>query len=304
MIIMDLQQVMLSNIMMQLGNHTNAAVDENMVRHMVLNSIRAYRSRHRVQYGELIIACDNKNYWRRQLFPYYKAGRKKSQAASELNWKQIFDCLNLIRSELKEFFPYRVISVESAEADDIIGTLCAKYGDDGESVGTYTFLQAGKLVAGPEEILILSGDKDFIQLHKYTNVKQYDPVRKKMLNHPNPKLFLKEHILRGDRGDGVPNFLSADNCLVTGDRQRKITQKKLDEWLVTEDWKDICPTEQLQRNYKRNEQLIDLTKIPSNIAEQIMAEYHAQQGKQAKNLMQYFMDHKLRNLVEAMGDFV
>ena len=204
---------MLSNIMVQLGNHTNAQVEESMVRHMVLNSIRMYKTKFGPEYGEFIIACDNKNYWRRQLFPYYKANRKKSQAESELDWKAIFDCLGKIRAELKEFFPYRIIDIESAEADDIIGTLCQEFGNTNQ------------------KILILSGDKDFQQLQRFINVTQYNPVMKKFVVCNNPDMFLKEHILKGDPGDGIPNVLSEDNCFVVGSRQKPLTKKKMDALL-------------------------------------------------------------------------
>ena len=123
MIIVDLNQVMISNIMMQLGVHTNVQVEENMVRHMVLNSILSFKNKFGSTYGEIIIACDNTNIWRKQIFPYYKANRKAKTESSEIDWKSIFECMNKLRSELKEFSPYKVIDVESAEADDIIGTL-------------------------------------------------------------------------------------------------------------------------------------------------------------------------------------
>ena len=284
MIIVDFSQVMLSNIMMQIGNHTNAEVEENMVRHMVLNSIRSYKTKYGAEYGEIIVACDNKNYWRRQLFPYYKANRKKNQAASELNWKAIFECLNKIREELKHVFPYRVIDIESAAADDIIGTLCREFGNTNE------------------KILIMSGDKDFIQLHRYINVKQYDPVRKKFITHNNPDKFLKEHIIKGDTGDGVPNFLSPDNCLVVGERQKPIASKKLEVW-VTQEPERFC-TELMLRNYKRNEQLIDLSMIPEQISKNIMESFTNQKGKKANKLMDYFIANRLKNLMDSVGDFV
>ena len=282
MIILDLSQVMLSNIMVQLGNHTNAEIEEGMVRHMVLNSIRSYKTKFGEEYGELVIACDNKNYWRRQLFPYYKANRKKNQEASEINWKAIFECLNKIREELKVVFPYRVIDIESAEADDIIGTLCREFGDY-------------------QKILILSGDKDFIQLQRYNNVRQYDPVRKKYITHNDPDKFLKEHIIKGDAGDGVPNFLSPDNCLVVGERQKPITAKKLEVWLNQKP--EMFCTELMLRNYKRNEQLIDLTKTPDYIVCSIMESFDRQQGKKANKLMDYFIANRLKNLMENIGDF-
>jgi hypothetical protein len=283
MIILDLSQVMLSNIMVQLGNHTNAEIEEGMVRHMVLNSIRSYKAKFGEEYGELVIACDNKNYWRRQLFPYYKANRKKNQEASELNWKAIFECLNKIREELKHVFPYRVIDIESAEADDIIGTLCREFGDY-------------------QKILILSGDKDFIQLHRYMNVRQYNPVLKKFITHNNPEQFLKEHIIKGDSGDGVPNFLSPDNCLVIGERQKPISSKKLEVW-VNQEPERFC-TELMLRNYKRNEQLIDLTKTPDHISDKILESFAEQEGKKPNKLLDYFIANRLKNLTENIGDFV
>lgn len=275
---------MLSNIMVQLGNHTNAKVDEGMVRHMVLNSIRMYKTKFGPDFGEFVIACDNKNYWRRQLFPYYKANRKKSQAESELDWKAIFECLNKIRGELKEFFPYRVIDVESAEADDVIGTLCQEFGNTNE------------------KILILSGDKDFQQLQQYINVQQYDPVRKKKIICNDPDRFLLEHIIKGDAGDGIPNILSDDNSFVVGKRQSPVTQKKLDTLAALNlDGKYDHPN---FRNYIRNKQLIDLTQIPANVRQNILESYTSQSGKKSPNLLNYFIVNRLRNLTDSIGDFV
>jgi len=282
MIIVDLSQVMLSNLMMQIGNHTNAKIEENMVRHMVLNSLRSYKSKFSEDYGEIVIACDNTNYWRKQLFPYYKANRKKSQAKSELDWKAIFECMNKIRAELKEYFPYKVIDIESAEADDIIATLVND-------------------VIAPEGFLILSGDKDFIQLHKYDNVKQYDPVRKKCIQHANPSQYLMEHILKGDSGDGVPNILSPDNCFVVGERQKPLTQKKIDSLIeLGLDGKFDHP---LARNYARNKNLIDLSMIPVNVKENILDSYNSQNDKGRDKLFNYFIANKLKNLMESIGDF-
>lgn len=291
MIVLDLSQVMLSNIMVQLGNHTNAQVEESMVRHMVLNSIRMYKTKYGPEYGELVIACDNKNYWRRQLFPYYKANRKKSQAESELDWKAIFDCLGKIRAELKEYFPYRVIDVESAEADDIIGTLCHEFGDD-----------TGMHLPGGHRILILSGDKDFQQLQKFSNVEQYDPVRKKKIVCNDPQRFLLEHVIKGDAGDGIPNILSEDNCFVVGKRQAPVTQKKLDALVaIGLEGKYDHPN---YRNYMRNRELIDLTMVPVSVKEKIIESYHMQQGKKAPNLLNYFIANKLKNLTNSIGEFV
>jgi len=283
MIIVDLSQVMISNLMMQLGNHTNTEVEEDLLRHMILNSIRSYNMKFKDEYGEMIIACDDRAFWRRDIFPYYKANRKKSREKSELNWTQIFDALHKIRDELKAFFPYRVIQVDAAEADDVIGSLVMKYGDTNE------------------KILILSGDKDFVQLQRYNNVKQFDPVQKKYRTTNDPDRFIKEHIMRGDTGDGIPNFLSTDNCLVVGERQKPVASKKLDVWVHLKP-EEFCDDRML-RGYRRNQQLVDLSFIPQNIQENVLTEYEAQAGKDRKNLFNYFIEKKLKNLIESINEF-
>jgi hypothetical protein len=288
MIIIDLNQVMISNLMMQLGNHTNAQLEENMVRHMVLNAIRSFNQRFSREYGEIVIACDNTNNWRKKEFPYYKANRKKNQEKSELDWKGIFDCLGKIRQELKDYFPYRVIDVESAEADDIIAAL----------VHTH-----GKIVssADDEKILILSGDKDFIQLHIYSNVRQYDPVRKKFIEHNDPERYLKEHILKGDSGDGVPNILSGDDCFVVGQRQKPLTAKKIEA--ILEEGLEGKLNHPLFRNFKRNMHLINLSFTPYEIKEKILAQYEEQDERDRSKMMNYFITNRLKNLMESIGEF-
>ena len=283
MIIIDLNQVMISNFMAQIGNHTNVEVEEGLLRHMILNSIRNYMQKFKSEYGEVVIACDDRKYWRREVFPYYKANRKKNREKSEIDWTAVFESLNTIRDELKTFFPYRVIQAEGAEADDVIGTLVQEFGDTNE------------------KILILSGDKDFVQLQTYMNVKQYDPTRKRWIQHNNPSRFVKEHILRGDAGDGVPNFLSPDNCFVVGERQKPIMQKKLDTW-VSQNPEEFCASKML-RNYHRNKQLIDLSCTPAEVRERVLTQYTEQNGKDRNDLFNYFIDKKLKHLLESINEF-
>ena len=278
MIIIDFNQVMISNLMMQLGNHTNIPVDEGLFRHMVLNSLRSYKQQFGNKFGEIVIACDDKNYWRKQHFPYYKANRKKTRDASEINWTHVFEVFNKIKSELREFFPYRVIQIETAEADDIIATL----------------VQRSSI---PEEILILSGDKDYIQLHKYSYIKQYDPTRKKWITHNDPQRYLFEHICKGDSSDGIPNILSDGDSFVSGKRQKPLTQKKIDEL-----YNDFS-NQQYAVSFERNKQLIDLTMIPVNIKEQVINKYEEEAGKDRSKVFNYFIKYKLKNLMESVGEF-
>jgi len=287
MILVDLNQVMISNLMMQPG--ITKHVDENMIRHMVLNSLRSYNTKFGSEYGDMVICADDKNYWRRGLFPYYKASRKKEREASPYNWALIFETLHKIKDELKQNFPYKVIQVDGAEADDIIGTLCNKYG---------VFLKNSET----PKILILSSDKDFMQLQKFINVDQYSPMAKKLIRPEcNPHAFLCEHIIRGDRSDGIPNILSNDDTFVTESRQKPITAKKLNTW-ITQDPEDFCTTDML-RNYNRNQILIDLSKIPQELQENILQGYEDAPRRDRSKLFNYFIQNKMKNMMEHLQEF-
>jgi len=282
-ILIDLNQVLISNLMQQINSNPKMKLDENLIRHMVLNSLRSYITQFKEKYGEVIIACDNKRFWRRDVFPLYKANRKKAREESGFDWTLIFETLNKIREELKLHFPYKVIDVEGAEADDVIGVLAARK-------------------APHEEVLILSSDKDFVQLQKYANVKQYNPILKRYVETDDPHKYVKEHIIRGDRGDGVPNFLSADNVFAVGERQKVINTKKLNEWL-NKSPEEFCTTEIMLRNYKRNQMLVDLDYIPETIKSQIVDCYDNVKVASRSNLVNYFAEKGLKNLFDVIQEF-
>jgi len=284
MILVDMNQVTLSNLMIQIGR--NAEVDPDMVRHMVLNSLRGYRNRFCEEYGELVLCYDNKGNWRREYFPNYKYGRRKDRRASKLDWGSIFDTLHLIKQELQDNFPYKVLEVENVEADDIIASVVSYVA---ESPSHY------------EKVLILSGDKDFIQLQKHSFVTQYSPVLKKFVNGIDPDVYIKEHILKGDRSDGVPNFLSPDNCFVNELRQRPISKKKLATWIDL-DPEDFC-NEEMLRNYQRNRTLIDLTQAPDWVLKTCVEAYLNSTVNDRSGLLNYFIKHRLKNHMENIGDF-
>ena len=281
MILMDFNQIMISNIMVQLGNHKNIKLEEDLVRHMVLNSIRGHKLRFGREYGEIIITCDDQNYWRKQMFPYYKANRKKAQNASEIDWSALFQTLNKIREEILANFPYKVIRVPHAEADDVIAVLCEEFYPN-------------------EKILIISGDKDFQQLQRHRNIVQYSPVQKKFIVCNNPEMFLSEHIMKGDAVDGIPNFLSPDDCCVMDTRQTPLRAAKLAAW-VLKNPEEFC-TPQMLRNYRRNEALIDLSKVPYEIRDRVLDQYYSQDKDRSK-MFNYFIEHRLKGLMEHISDF-
>jgi 5'-3' exonuclease len=282
MIIFDYNQVAISNLMQQIGS-SKGPVDEALVRHMILNTIRTYVKKFRETHGpEIVIACDSKNYWRRDVFKYYKASRKKARETSGHDWNSIFECLNKIRDELKEHSPYKVIDYETCEADDVIATLTMKF-------------------ASTQKIMILSSDKDFAQLQRFPNVEQYSPILKKFIKEPLPFMQLKQLIIRGDKGDGIPNILSKDDVFVLGERSKAITEAKIINWLNQEP-KEFC-NEEMLRNYSRNESIIDLTKIPEHLVQGILNKYENTKGHTKSEFMNYMIANRLKNLLQVMDEF-
>ena len=284
MFLIDFNQVVISNFMQQVGNHTEV-LEEGLLRHMVLNTIRSHRSKFVDEYGEPIICSDSKKYWRRDIFPYYKANRKKDRQKSNVDWYSLFNILTLVRTELKEHFPYKVLNVDGAEADDIIATLVHRYSHK------------------EEKVLILSSDKDFMQLQKFENVKQYSPIHKKFLKTDCPKDFLTEHIIKGDRGDGIPNVRSPDSTFVSDQRQKPINKRLIVQ--LTKNGLD-CPddqSEEIKRNWDRNKTLIDLSKVPDILQNKIVNEYQNYQMNDRNGLLNYFIHNKLNNLTEHIGEF-
>jgi hypothetical protein len=285
MILMDFSQVMIASLFANIGNHTNTEISEDLIRHMFLNSVRSNRNKFKNEYGELIICCDAKNSWRREAFPFYKANRRKARAASEINWEELFRIISMIREELNDNFPYKVLQIDGCEADDIIGVLCHEYGTE--------------LNTGSQKILILSGDKDYIQLQRYANVDQYDPVRKRFIRNDNPEMYLREHIIRGDTGDGVPNILSADNSLAVGERQKPVTTKRLD--VLLQGPKTMDETTKIR--YHRNQMMIDLSQTPEKYREQILSEFTKDKEIGRSKLFNFFIEKRLKHLITDIGDF-
>lgn len=283
MLLLDLNQVLISNLMVQINSNPKMKIEEDLVRHIVLNSIRSYVKQFKSKYGDVVICCDNKKYWRRDVFPFYKAHRKKDRDESGFNWGLIFEVLNKIREELKQNFPYRVLDVEGAEADDIIAVLAARYSPH-------------------EDILIISGDKDYIQLQKYDNVKQYSPILKRFISTSDPSQFLKEHIIKGDRGDGIPNFLSPDNTFALGERQKSLNKKKLVEWL-NQNPTDFCVTDEMKRGYSRNKMLVDFDSIPESIRKNIVHAYETTKPNTKMKMLNYFVEKRLKSLTEVADEF-
>jgi hypothetical protein len=287
MILVDLNQVLLSGLMAQIASQKGVKLEEGLIRHMILNIIRTHLKNFRKEYGEVVLCSDNRKYWRKEFFPFYKAGRKKTREKSSLDWHLIFDMLAKFKQELRDNFPYKVVDVEGAEADDIIGTLVPRH-------------------IMHENILIISSDGDFLQLQMYNGrseftVKQYNPTQKKFIVSENPIAELKEKIIRGDKGDGIPNVLSVSDCFVRDIRQTPINKSKFDKLMEKEysEWED----ENARIGYSRNQTLIDLRNIPGDIREKIINTYEETKPASKGKILDYLIANKLKSLIDVIEEF-
>lgn len=292
MILVDMNQVMIANLMVSLTQSDE--LQEGLVRHMILNSLRRYRNEFRKEYGELVLCYDSKNYWRRKVFPYYKGTRKRDREKSKHNWNNIFDVLNKLKDEFRDSLPYKVVEVDGAEADDIIAVLVKDQGI--KNIRLQNNMQPA------QKVLILSGDKDFIQLHRFKFVQQYNPALKKYVGGVDPLIYISEHVLKGDRSDGIPNVLSDDKCLLEGRRQRPLGKKKIESW-INQDPDQFCQDDMIRKNYERNKMLIDFTFIPKEVEKSIIDTYESFDPPARKYVWKYLVDHELNDLLQNLGDF-
>jgi len=284
MIIVDYSGIALASIII------NKTYDEQMIRHMILNSLRMYRTRYKQEFGEMVIAVDASNNWRKQEFVHYKANRKKDRKASTFNWNEAFRILNLVQEEIAENFPYKVIKIDCCEADDVIGSLVKLQCD---------------VDFNPEKVMIVSSDRDFVQLQKYPTVRQWSPILKKEIVEKNARYYLQNHIIRGDKGDGVPNILSNDDVFVQGFRQTPMTQKKVDAIIEDVEEGELLYAASWYRNYLRNKSLIDLSETPQALKNTIINTFIGQDPSSNKSkVFPYLIAKRCNNLIESVQEFI
>ena len=281
MIVIDYSGIAIAGVVVQ-----KIEPEEDLIRHMILNTIRMYNKKFRDEYGQVVIACDGSS-WRKEYFPQYKFKRKANREESSIDWNEMFRIINKVRDEIQGNFPYKVIQHQRAEADDIIGTLVENTQEFGKH----------------EPVMIVSADKDFIQLHKYNNVRQFSPMQKKFVQDSNPRKYLFEHVLKGDSGDGVPNCFSGDNTFVDGLRQSPMTKKKIEYF--TENAEDLQSVmdQEVYRNYMRNKKMIDLSETPQDIKDDIIGMYENQKPAPKMKILNYLIKNRCKLLIECVEEF-
>lgn len=285
MVLVDFNGLAIGSIMGQLSR--GEELSENLVKHIIINNLRIYRNKYKeADYGKMVIACDSYS-WRKDVFPEYKAQRKANRATDKHDWPMIFDLIEDTLNDLRENFPYAVIKIDSAEADDIIGAL--------------TVHKSTPLIG--EDVVIISADKDFIQLQQYGHVIQWSPMFNKMIKEDNPRKYLFEHLLKGDAGDGVPNANSHDDVFTTGSRQTPMTQKQIDKYWDNHDDLEMIMKPNVYRNFMRNVQMIDLTNTPDGIREAAINMYENYKYPPRSNILTYLIEHRMKMLIDNAAEF-
>ena len=279
MILVDLSQIAISNVMMS-PDIKNHIIDAPTIKLMIFNSLRAYKQRFGNEYGQFVICCDSKNNWRKQVFEHYKHRRKITKKTSLLDWAQIDEVISSFSEDLRQYFPYKVIKIDGAEADDIIAVLSMNI---------------------QERIVIVSSDHDYGQLHIKQNVSQCCPKTKNMIYISNPANHLKEMVIRGDQGDDIPNIRSQDNSFAIKKRNLTITTKDVEEWLPKPP-EEFCD-ETMLKNYKRNERLIDFKNIPENIKSDILEAYQVPTKGNKNTIFNYFVKNGFQHMIKDVGQF-
>ena len=278
MLIIDYNGIAIGNIIAQ-----KLAPEEDLIRHMILNSIRMYKQKFK-EYGDVVIVADAGGNWRKDYYPEYKAKRKTNRDDDKRDWQEIFRITNTVREELAENFPYKMVHVWGCEADDSIAQIVMST----QEFGQY------------EPVMIISADHDFKQLQKFDNVKQFSPMTKKFVKEDNPRLGLMEKILKGDSGDGVPNVLSDDKVFVENRKQNVLSAKK--KQALLEDPKALG--EEVYRNYLRNKKLIDLSETPENVSKEIINIFMNQDPWHNKGkVFPYLVEKRCRLLIECVEEF-
>jgi 5'-3' exonuclease len=284
--LLDFSQLGVSTILGVGKEPTNEyyLTNEQLCKHLIYNKIRAYNQKFSNQYGDMVICLEGKNNWRYESFQYYKHNRKTTKAEDVETWTELYRVLEATVNDLIEFFPFAVLRVNRTEADDVLATL-ARYIN--------------------EPNIIISSDKDFMQLLSLPHVSQYDPRTEAMKKlDVTPEQYILEHVLGGDRSDGIPNILSPDNFFLCADgvRQKSITKKYKEEFIGRLKNKEL--TNEEVKNFKRNSKLINLSEIPKEIKVAILEQYSRYEIKgNHKTLLNYFIENQYTAFVECVNEF-
>lgn len=287
--IIDISNISVATLMNNFKPANQNDISLSIVRHLVLDTLRNNVVKFKGEYPEIVIAFDDNKYWRRSKAWYYKKKRSIDHENSDWDWDRLNSFLHPTFDEIRTVMPYKGIRVDFAEADDVIGVVTKD------------------AVAKGKRVLIVSADTDFIELQKYSGVRQWSPTLKKWVKpkYGSPRNDLRMKIIKGDKKDSIACIKARSDYIlskVEGERAPAIRASELEIWLDAVDPTTEMPPEWAAR-YKENEILRDFDFIPKDIADSILEAYNSPKLGSKSKMETYFMENKLKRMFEKLSDF-
>jgi hypothetical protein len=197
------------------------------------------------------------------------------------------------------------LSGDGLEADDILAGICHMYGTNDSGTNNKSNPPD---VDGEHEIIVISADKDLLQLLRYDNVRLVDPANGKdrTLEHEgydSVDYFLYLKCMRGDRSDNVMNAYPRY-------RSKKIREAFEDDYahtnLMNAEWVDPDDrTIVVGEVVKENRLLMDLSHQPEDVQEvmwqTIVDGFNETRRYDHFAFLQFMGKHNLKNLRHYMS---
>ena len=245
------------------------SVNYDLMKFRIFDSI--YRSLFRVNgVREVVLAMDDRRSWRKLYWTKYKANRKDKRERLDLDWDEYFEVYESFMQEIKDHFPFKVIKVKDAEADDVIGAV---------------------VLGKPQDFYIISTDKDFLQLSS-PRVKIYNPLKKTLVEHPNPELFLVQECMTGQAKDNIYNVKTPLDY-PDGKRKPGFGAKAFEKALAgAGGYKQFLIDNDLTERFEFNRNLMDFARIPTEIQRRIMRDYDGYQKPDLGMIHEFFKKHQ------------
>ena len=226
---------------------------------IVFNFFRNFRATvEQFKPNKIFICLEGKDCFRYNLYSEYKANRIiKTGSKKEATKTDFFRQISIIL-ELIKYLPVIQLKAEKYEADDCVNTLCENLKD--------------------EEIVVVSGDSDLIQLLQkgYKNIQLYNATKKEFIVAPEYHYVVYKS-LNGDTSDNI-HKLENENVAI----QLVLNPKNLN---------DYVNNPEKTANYKLNLDLVRLRIVPED--ELLFTEYNVNFDK----LKEEFVKKEFKSLL-------
>ncbi len=264
-LIFDISNLMMRSLFSQMPSPTETEFDL-----FKLTFMNSFMKTIKDNKPDRVIAVEDSESWRKEIYPLYKANRAAKREQSAINFDAFFPvATKFIENLSKSFKNIPFIKIPRCEADDIIAVIVKNHPD--------------------WKITNVSSDKDFYQLFAYSNYSQFNGVKREYVECLNPQNELILKIILGDKGDNIPSLKKGVGI--------KTAQKILDDDLHK--WLD---EQHLNERYEENTKLISFDCIPKDLEVQILKTIDSFEYGQF-DAKYYFKFIQMSGLAELMKNF-